>query len=310
MKIRKLIKTLSAYTVLVTSFGLTIYPFFYPIETRKLTQFIGFVVATFTIYIITIIFDETDHINETKLSLDKIKQDIQNNNAIFVEEICKVNQTQSEVIISSQRFYTLLKQIREKATYRVQLTQLDPGPPTVYGEKVRAEYFDQTIEFAKKNPTIKVQRIMSIPTIEKLEWAQEMIENSTNLNNLHFAYIKIDDIQNISPTPPILSLQIIDENEMLLLDPCFSYMPMSFKPCLYLKDNEVVKKVFSKYYDSLWDSLERDNAVWMRSNSNEKLNIKGFILKDGMDITAYVDKINWIKNIIKQTQRFRTNLQS
>lgn len=317
-RIQTLVKTYAPFSLLLLAIGLTGYCFFRPIDIIFLAKFGGVVVAILTIYIISISLDAKKHMSECFTSFDDISkklaesdtqiknidgkiEDVEKIAIVMRKELDRINQTQTEIIISSNRFYTLLPELRNKAKLRVQLTQLDPEPPSVYGDSVRKKYFDETAEFARENPGVKVQRIMSIPTISKLEWTKELIKSSENLNNLHLAYIRIDDIENSTPIPPILSIQIIDEKEMLLLDLRYSYMPMAFKPCLYLRDSEAVKQIFSQYYDSLWERLATDNAAWKRNIRDCDI-ISGFILKDGMDSKGYEEKLEWIRKLIESGQ--------
>lgn len=204
----------------------------------------------------------------------KIESSVENINSI----VPNINTTTAKVLVKRDEFYTCLKECREKAKSKVWLMHLDPIAPFEFGEGVRKDYFDSTIQYARDNPNIEIRRILSIPSIQKLEWALMCVNDSKDLNNLHFAYLRIDDIASTVPTPPIISVQIIDDTEMLYLDPRYSYMPQRYYPCVYLNNHEVVK-LFSAYYTSLWDRIE-----------NCKDPGYGCILKNGFDYNGISEK--------------------
>jgi uncharacterized protein YoxC len=312
MKIKNIIKMYSPFCLLLISGYLEYFSFTHTVTPTFLAQYGGMAIAILTIYIIGVSSDETDHVDKCDNSFGELTKEVkasdvqtQDTYSLLkkVQEMSietlkgleRVNQTQTEIITTSARFYTLLAEMRKGAKNRVQLTQLDPNPPVVFGDPVRKDYFDKTIQFIREHPDVKVQRIMSIPNKEKLNWVKEDIEKSKDLNNLHLAYIRITDIESIYPTPPILSMQIVDESKLLLLDLRYSYMPMAFKPCLYLEDRQVVKQIYSQYYDSLWSQLETYNQAWEHGEKNQD-KIGGLILKDGMDSEGYMQKLNWISN--------------
>jgi hypothetical protein len=294
---KKIIRNYSAFTVLVVSILMLCYSFFNSVPKDLIIKFNSFIVISLTLYIISVCLEEMKHIEDSKTNQTQLKEKIEDVEKNLLKELVKVNQTQAEVIISSNKFYEKLNRIRNRAKKSVLLVNLDPMPPDVYGEDVRKEYFDSTIDFAATHPHITVKRIMSLPTNDKIKWAEELVENSKNLNNLHLAYFRIDDIRNYSPIPPLLSLQIIDEEEMLLLNPNYSYMPMAFKNCMYLKDSKVVKEIFFEYYNKIWELIERNDSHWCKSSDEERKTINSVVLKDGMDIEYYKEKIEWIKNI-------------
>jgi len=192
------------------------------------------------------------------------------------------NNASVEVLPTYDDFYTRLTKSRLAAREKVQLTQLDPWPPSTYGDEgTRKSYFDGDIAYCKAHPNVNFYRILSIETKEKLEWAKSLIEAMKDLPNVFLAYVKIDSIEKSAPFPKLLSLQIIDKKELFVLNPQYSYMPRSYKSCYYLK-NEEVAQIYVDYYERIWDVLCQNGE-------------HGCILKDGKDTEGYEAKLNAIK---------------
>jgi len=98
---------------------------------------------------------------------------------------------------------------------------------------------------------------MKIASSEKLEWCKELIEKTRDIRKIDFAYIRIDNIEVTPPTPPVLSVQVIDDDEVFLLHPNYSYMSTPFHPCIYIK-SVAAAKIFSDYYLQIWEKAARN----------------------------------------------------
>lgn len=210
-------------------------------------------------------------------------------------EIRNFNNASIEVLSQHEDFYYKLNKCRLGATREVLLTQLDPNPPESYeDESKRKSYFASDIEYAKSHPNVTIKRILSIETIEKMEWVRGLIDATKDLPNLFLAFVNIENITKERPFPKMLSLQIIDGNEVFVLNPQYSYMPKSYQSCFYLKNKDVAK-IFVDYHTSIWRELERDSE-----NSEFK---QGCILKEGKDIHyERLDKICLMRDwAIKKT---------
>jgi hypothetical protein len=293
-KIWAILRVSSPITLVFISATLTYNAFFKPMSqiTPLVVKLGALSLTVLTVYIISTILDITDDMKKSRESIDSLNKNMELLNSVtynISNEIYNKNQTTTEVIENFSRFYEILENCREKAKRRLQLTQLDPQPPSYYGDPKRQAYFDidTFVKYAKEHPEVKIQRIISVPTLEKLEWVRELIEKSRNINNIYIAYIRFEkDIRKYWPTPPILSVQVIDEDELLMDNPQHSYMPHRFAPCLYMRDQQAVK-LYSEYYDELWKSLEK----------SEDIN-RGFVLKDGMDMNGYEEKLKIIESLI------------
>lgn len=200
------------------------------------------------------------------------------------KEVRNLNNASIEVLTQHEDFYSKLTKCRLCATREVLLTQLDPNPPESYeDESKRKSYFDSDIEYAKSHPHVAIKRILSIETREKLEWVRGLIEATKDLPNLFLAFVNIENIAKERPFPKMLSLQIIDRNEVFVLNPQYGYMPKSYQPCFYLKNRDVAQ-IFVDYHTDIWRELERESE-----NSEYK---HGCILKEGKEI--HMDRLDKI----------------
>lgn len=231
-------------------------------------------------------------------SFDNLNKDIISRVDEINKDIKTFNNASIEVLTTQNDFYDKLKKSRSSALHTVDLTQLDPWAPKEYedvdssdlSDEVKAQhssrvnYFTSDIEFAQSHPNVQIRRIISIPSDNKLEWVKDFIEATKSISNLFLAYVSIPDIEKDTPFPKMLSLQIIDSNEVFMLNPKYSYMPRQYEHCFYIK-NADVGKIYTDYYNSIWEKLKNSDDV----------NI-GMILKNGTDIKGYEDKLNQIRN--------------
>lgn len=218
--------------------------------------------------------------NEIKNEIKEIEPIVKS----LSNEIRNFNNASIEVLSQHEDFYYKLTKCRLGATREVLLTQLDPNPPESYeDESKRKSYFASDIEYAKSHPNVTIKRILSIETKEKMKWVRGLIEATADLPNLFLAFINIENITKERPFPKMLSLQIIDRNEVFVLNPQYSYMPKSYQSCFYLRNKDVAE-IFVDYHTAIWRELESDSE-----NSEFK---HGCILKEGKAI--YNDRLDKI----------------
>lgn len=225
-------------------------------------------------------FERDSELRDIKSKIEKIVPTVTS----LSTEIRNFNNASIEVLTQHEDFYSKLTKCRLCATREVLLTQLDPNPPESYeNEGKRKSYFESDIEYAKSHPYVTIKRILSIETEEKMKWVQDLIEATKDLPNLFLAFVNIENIAKERPFPKMLSLQIIDKEEVFVLNPQYSYMPKSYQPCFYLKNKDVAQ-IFAEYHTAIWRELERD------SEGDEYKH--GCILKEGKEIHA--DRLNKI----------------
>jgi hypothetical protein len=172
--------------------------------------------------------------------------------------IYSISHVTIEILKTQNTFYERLKNTRLNAKEKVMLTQLDPIPPKDYGDQTRQNYFSSDIDYAKNHPDVQIRRILSIETQSKLEWVKDLVEATKDLPNFSLAYINIKDINKDVPFPKMLSLQIIDEEEVFILNPQFSFMPYDYENCYYIKNVEIAK-IYCSYYNAIWNKIKDDD---------------------------------------------------
>lgn len=225
-------------------------------------------------------FERDSELKEINSKIEQIVPTVTN----LSTEIRNINNASIEILTQHEDFYYKLTKCRLCAKTEVLLTQLDPHPPESYeDESKRKSYFASDIEYARTHSNVNIKRILSIETEAKMKWVRDLIEATKDLPNLFLAFVNIDNIAKERPFPKMLSLQIIDKEEVFVLNPQYSYMPKSYQPCFYLKNKDVAQ-IFADYHAAIWRELELDSE-----NDEYK---HGCILKEGKEIhTDRLDKI-------------------
>ncbi len=231
---------------------------------------------------------------KSKLFCDKIDITLDNqskNLKVIVNEMSSIKVDAHIRGLNDQTdFYNLLQQKVNNSVERVWLMHLDPFRPDAktISDKARVAHFDNLVNFAKNNPKVDIRRIISIPDYEKLKWVNELIEKTANIRNIHFAYIKIDEIEKSFPVT-VISCQIIDNNMMFLLNPTLNYVPGgTFKECLYIENTKMVN-IYKEYYEKLWDKLKEDDCQHI-----------GCLIKDGSNCEHFKKHLATIEDNIKK----------
>jgi len=233
-----------------------------------------------------ILFEMAIFLIANNLSISN-SQDFTNTNFIHLDKTIKtINNASIEILETRDEFYEKLKKSRSNAIKKLLLTQLDPWPPISYeGGGPRQEYFNADIKFAESHPNVTICRMLSIERQEKLNWVKDFIKETKGFSNVFFAYINISNIEKSAPFPKILSLQIIDSEEIFHLNPEYSYMPRQYQECFYIK-NKKLANIYEKYYYAVWREIGNDKS------DDFKI---GCILKNGNDDEGYEIKLDKIR---------------
>lgn len=224
-------------------------------------------------------------LQEIKTTIDNsIQTQIETGFKRISHEIQHFNNASIELLATDTEFYAHLTKSRNEAKKVVYLTQLDPWPPKNYENQnsTRKSYFEMDVQYLNDHPNVLVYRILSIETVEKLEWVKGLIQATSGYSNFFLAYVNIDSIQDSVPFPKMLSLQIIDKEEVFCLNPRFSHMPRDYEPCYRFKNKDVAE-IYVDYYQKIWEILKSGRPE------------HGCILKNGIDIEGYQKKLDEIK---------------
>jgi len=185
--------------------------------------------------------------NELGIQVNEVKVEIKD---LKTESAAKIRELGHQ-----NDFYRQLNEKVKEAQEKVWLMHLDPHAPTsdFYNDPTRKEYFENCLEKAKSQQVV-IKRIINIPTMDKLEWTENLIKETSGLQNIHLAYINIDDIEHSFPQS-VISCQIIDNDSMFLLNPMRNVVPEGDFPKCILIENKNVVSIYTEYYDALWKKL-------------------------------------------------------
>jgi hypothetical protein len=202
---------------------------------------------------ITIMLEDTSaDVKKQKETVSSICEDIR---------LMKDHQAFIKKIDNPNDFYVSLS---DKVTHgkNICLIHLDPLPPNSdkFVKQGKNEYFNDTVKYAEQcmdeNKNIKIRRIIGISNMEKLNWVEELIDQTSKLDNIYLEYIKIDDFEDKNSPMTIISCQVIDNEIVFLLNPNLNYMPYrgKFENCMYIKSEEIAS-IYLDYYDRLWRKI-------------------------------------------------------
>jgi len=188
-------------------------------------------------------------------------------------------------------FYGILKEKVNEASERVWLMHFDPWAPDApeYSDCEKEKYFDFSKNFAIEHPHVDVKRIIGIPNQNKLDWVEQLVEDTREIRNLHLGYLYVGDIQNSFPRS-VTSCQIIDKNKIFLLNPLLNHIPPGdFKKCIYIENREIVS-IYEQYYERIWNEITEYNSPY------------GCLLKDGPGRALFDQNVKKIQDNFNKTE--------
>lgn len=167
--------------------------------------------------------------------------------------------------VDQREFYVFLKKAVLTAENSVDLTHIQPSPPEKAGIKEKDEYFEAIKKVIKKRQ-IRVRRIVSIPTMDKLNWIKSLLKEFENYPNFDIHCV---DVGSLKFPVPLLSVQIVDSDQVFLIDLAKGYHFDSSwsreKNDLWIVSKEIAKS-YREYYEEYWQSTEKikegDRTYW------------------------------------------------
>ena len=147
-------------------------------------------------------------------------------------------------------FYSELKEAVINANNSIDLTIHQSTNPSI-GIKARVEYF-KSIGSIIKSDKIRVRRITSVNSTEKLNLLNEWLTKYGSCSNFHIKYTEVESSGFIRA----LSIQIVDSKKIFLAGVCTGEMTESRSNVNVIIESEVLGRVFQNYYDSYWNSLK------------------------------------------------------
>jgi len=165
-------------------------------------------------------------------------------------------------ILNYSDYYKKLKLIILNAKDQIDLMSMQAQPPGLYDVKELKSYFD-SIDDLIQNTSIRVRRLVSIQTEEKLTWVEDTIIKHKDCTNFYLSYVDLNILydkgvfkkrKELLPYP--VNIQIIDNEHLFLINPELGYFePDLDSNYIYIHSKEV-GTVFASYYLRYWQMSE------------------------------------------------------
>lgn len=159
--------------------------------------------------------------------------------------------------VSHAEFYKRLLSAVRSANSSIDLMAMQPTPPTAFGVPELKEYLNELAGKIEREVLV-TRRIVSIPTLEKLEWVIELINTHKGCKKFALKYVDVSLLGTVSIPYP-LNVQIVDKREIFIINPAKGYFPIDkTSEGIWLEDNGQMKiaEMFSDYYDAYWSMGE------------------------------------------------------
>lgn len=221
--------------------GIILHVYFHVLPEEVITSFILLLICLFSIN--QIITNDRIHeaINDLRISKGIIKQ------------------------VDIKEFYSLLGQHVEKAIKTIDLTIHQSFDPETPNFKERQKYF-QKIDNIIMEKKVRVRRITTINSIEKLELVKRWLKRYEKCSDFHLRYSPVSDEQ----VPMPLSIAVIDNKTVLISNIVRGCHVISEDNIdIYIEDAQLVD-IFQRYYNKYWEQLlplkEGDWINWDKLN--------------------------------------------
>jgi len=165
-------------------------------------------------------------------------------------------------ILEAKDYYKKLELITNNAKKSIDLMSMQREPPGMSGVDEVESYFGSIDDRIQKT-NIRVRRLVSIQTEEKLTWVYDTIRKHKDCANFNLRYVDVDLLYNkgvfkkareggteLLPYP--VNIQIIDKEHLFFINPELGY----FRPCddsknIYINSKDI-GDVFASYYRRYW----------------------------------------------------------
>ncbi|MDB4223368.1 hypothetical protein N9850_06320 [Granulosicoccus sp.] len=189
-----------------------------------------------------VIKNQNDRTNDIKSDIDDLR------NSIVTERIHEAE------ICDRPSFYLHMLDALQRARHTVDLTMFDQYAPKYIGTPEMVQYFELQSRMVQEKPNITFRRIVAIPTLEKLEWVLDVLEETSDCPNFQ---INVIDLDGTNALPAPLSFQIFDNKEFCLVDPTLGEMIPTPQPKMLWVRGAAATQAFSYYYDAVWSRSQK-----------------------------------------------------
>lgn len=162
--------------------------------------------------------------------------------------------------VTRKEHYQKLNRAASKATSKIWIMTIDAAltSKTIKNIPERQKYYRNIERIAKKNQNISIKRIYGLPIDEqtrkdKLEWIKNDLEKIKKCPNYQ---IRIFDWRKFNEIPTPLSIQIIDENFVGLVNLGNASLGVDGGgEDICIKDKNIVQHL-SLYYETVWSKCD------------------------------------------------------
>ncbi len=166
----------------------------------------------------------------------------------------KIGITFDSRTVDQREFYILLDNAVSNAKSTVDLTYIERFAPEVTAMPEKTQYFQTIKNVVRRKKHIVFRLIYAIPPepsdrIRKIEWIRSRLLAYQNCGNMN---IRVVDYASVRSPVPLLSLQIVDSTEMLLIDMRKGSHSLSARVDDFWSNMPEAIKHFNRYYDLLW----------------------------------------------------------
>lgn len=158
--------------------------------------------------------------------------------------------------IDQKEFYRRLKSLVSEAKTTVDLISIEPFTPETSGIEEKTEYFKVIKEVVKKKKGISYRFIYALPEepilrSKKIDWLRGRLTWYKDCGNVN---MRLVDLGKMKIAYPLISVQIIDEAFILIVDLRTGTHPASQRTEDLWCNSPLLVRHFANYFDTLWSS--------------------------------------------------------
>jgi len=158
--------------------------------------------------------------------------------------------------IDQKEFYRRLKSLVSEAKTTVDLISIESSLPETSGIQEKTDYFKVIKEVVKRKKGISYRFIYALPEdpilrSKKMDWLRGRLTWYKDCGNVNMRYV---DLARMKMVYPLISVQIIDNAFMLIVDLRTGTHPASQRTEDLWCNSSLLVGHFANYFDALWSS--------------------------------------------------------
>jgi len=222
----------------------------------------------------------------SKRNRDKLTQELNEitdklkDGKTLVDHIVSISLIKKAKLITSQsEFFRILDKTRRDVSDNT-VIRLMNFARTIHEqdeEESKKKYYQKEMEFYLKNKNVKLFRIVSIHTKEKLKECLKLARaaKEKELENFNLAYLQIEKFKD-GNLAKIIGVDIIGDT-VILMNPKSARIDTSVYYEPLLLQSEKISEIYSDYHEVIWDEIDKYHHKWLNNELSdvEKREYKG-----------------------------------